>query len=100
MTAIVIRDDAKATWPTGLAGVRVRARDMVQRAMACAAATIMVCAVGVALLQLVAQMLSFPAPIAVPAITFMTAALLNSLRRHLRARARHQSGLRHPDSLR
>lgn len=61
MTAIVIRDDAKATWPTGLAGVRVRARDMVQRAMACAAATIMVCAVGVALLQLVAQILSFPA---------------------------------------
>jgi hypothetical protein len=42
MTAIVIREDAQATWPTGMAGVRVRACDMVQRAIACAAATIMV----------------------------------------------------------
>ena len=100
MTAIVIRDDARATWPTGLAGVRVRACDMVQRAMACAAATIMVCAVGVALLQLAAQILSFPAPIAVTAITLMTAILLNSLRRHLRAHARHRSGLGHAHSLR
>jgi len=100
MTAIVIRDDAGATWPTGLAGVRVRACDMVQRAMACAAATIMVCAVGVALLQLVAEILSFPVPIAVPVITLMVATLLNSLRRHLRARARHRSGLGHPHSLR
>jgi hypothetical protein len=101
MTAIVIRgSDAKATWPTGLAGVRVRVREMVQRAMACAAATIMVCAVGVALLQLVVQILSFPAPIAVIAITLMAATLLNSLRRHLRAQARHRSGLGHPHSLR
>ena len=95
MIAIVIREDAKATWPTGMAGVRVRACDMVHRAMACAAATIMVCAVGVALLQLVAQILSFPAPIAVTAITLMAAALLNSLRSRLRAHARHRSGLGH-----
>ena len=67
MTALVIRN-AKATWPTAVAGVRVRACDMVQRAMACAAATIIVCAVGVALLQLVAEILSFPAPIAVTAM--------------------------------
>jgi hypothetical protein len=100
MTAIVIRADAKATWLTGLAGVRVRACDMVQRAMACAAATIMVCAVGAALLQLVAQILSFPAPIAVTAITLMAATLLNSLRRHLRAHGRRRSGLGHPHSLR
>jgi hypothetical protein len=100
MTAIVIRENAKAPWSTGMAGVRVRACDMVQRAMACAAATIMVCAVGVALLQLVAQILSFPAPIAVTAITLMAAVLLNSLRRHLRAHARHRSGLGHPHSLR
>jgi hypothetical protein len=73
---------------------------MAQRAMACAAATIMVCAVGMALLQLVAQMLSFPAPIAVTAITLMAADLLNSLRRHLRAHARHRSGLGHLHSLR
>jgi hypothetical protein len=99
MTAIVIRH-TKATWPTAMAGVRVRACGMAQRAMACAAATVMVCAVGVALLQLAAQMLSFPAPIAVTAITFMAAALLNSLRRHLRARARHRSGLGHVHNLR
>jgi hypothetical protein len=99
MTAIVIREDANAPWSTGMAGVRVRACDMVQRAMACAAATIMVCAVGVALLQLVAQILSFPAPIAVTAMTLMTAALLNSLCRHLRTPARHRSGQRNPHSL-
>jgi hypothetical protein len=100
MTAIVIREDANAPWSTGMADVRVRACDMVQRAMACAAATIMVCAVGVALLQLVAQILSFPAPIAVTAITLMAAVLLNSLRRRLRAHARHRSRLGHPHSLR
>jgi hypothetical protein len=100
MTAIVIRQDAKATWPTGMVGLRVRACDMAQRAMACAAATIMICAVGVALLQLVAQMLSFPAPVAVTAITLMAAALLNALCRHLRAQARRRSGLGHPHSLR
>ena len=99
MTAIVFRD-AKATWPTAVAGVGGRACDLAQRAMACVAATIMVCAVGVALLQLVVQILGFPAPIAVTAITFMAAALLNALRRHLRARARRRSGLGHPHSLR
>src|SRR5262249_31981874 len=90
MTAIVIRENAKATWLTGMAGLRARACDVVQRAMACAAATVMVCAVGVALLQLVIQVLSFPAPVAVPAITLMAAILLNALRRHLRAQARRQ----------
>ena len=48
--------------------------------MACAAAAVMVCAVGAALLQLVAQMLSFSAPIAITGITVMAAALLHSLR--------------------
>ena len=100
MTAIVIRENAKATWLTGMAGVRTRACDLVQRVMACVAATIMICAVGVALLQLVIQVLSFPAPIAVPAIMLMAAALLNSLRRHLRARARRRSDLGHLYSLR
>jgi len=92
MTAIVIRDNAKATWLTGMAGVRAKACDMVQRAMAYAVATIMICAVGAALLQLVAQILTFPAPIAVTAITLMAAAVLYSLRRHLNTRARHRPG--------
>ena len=34
MAAVVIRDNAKATWLTGLAGVRATAYGMGQRAMA------------------------------------------------------------------
>jgi hypothetical protein len=93
MAAIVIRHNAKATWLTGLADARATARDMGQRAMAFVAAAIMICAVGAALLQLAVQLLSFPAPIAVPGMTLMAAALLNSLRRHLRTRARSQGRL-------
>ncbi len=92
MAAIVIRGNAKATWLTGLASLRAKASAVVRRAMACAAAAVMVCAVGAAMLQLVAQMLSFSAPIAVTGITVMAAALLNSLRRHLRTRAGHRYG--------
>ena len=84
MAAIVIRENAKAAWLTGIAGLRAKAREMLKRGMACAAATVLVCAVGAALLQLVAQILSFPTPIAVTAITLIAAALLNSLRRHMR----------------
>lgn len=75
MAAIVIRDNAKATWLTGLADVRAKACNMIQRAMACAAATILICAVAAALFQLAAELLSFPAPIAVTAMTLMAAAL-------------------------
>jgi 4-hydroxybenzoate polyprenyltransferase len=96
MAAIVIRHNPKAT---RLAGVGATARGMVQRAMAYVAAAVLICAVGAALLQLAVQLASFPAPIAVPAITLMAAALLNSLRRHLRTRARHRSGPGHPHSL-
>jgi hypothetical protein len=96
MAAIVIRDNAKATWLTGLAGVRAQARGMGQRAMACAAATILICAIAAALVQLAAELLSFPAPIAVTAMTLTAAALLNSLCRHLRTPARHQSGPGNP----
>ena len=99
MAAIVIRDNAKATWLTGLAGVRAKACDMIQRAMACVAATILICAVAAALVQLAAELLSFPAPIAVTAMTLMAAALLGSLRRHLRTAARHRSGPGNPHSL-
>ena len=98
MAAIVIRHDPEATRLTGLAGVCATARDMVQRATAYAAAAIMICAVGAALLQLAVQLLSFPAPIAVPGITLMAAVLLNSLRRRLRTRAGHRPGPEHPHS--
>jgi hypothetical protein len=63
---------------------------MARRATACAAAAVLVCAVGAALLQLADQILGFPVPVAVTGLIAMAAALLNSLRRHLRARARHR----------
>jgi len=69
--------------------VRAKAREMVRRAMDCAAATVLICVVSAALLQLVAELLSFPAPIAVTAITVVAAALLNSLRRHIRTQSGH-----------
>jgi len=94
MTVIVIRENAKATWLSGMAAVRATARDMAQRAIACAAAAIIIGAVGAALVQLAAQILSFPAPIAVTAITLMAAALLNWLRRYLRGSRDHQDGHR------
>ena len=99
MAATVIRDNATATWLSGLAGVRAKACDMGQRAMACAAATILIGAVTAALVQLAAELLSFPAPIAVTAMTLMAAALLNSLCRHRRTPARHRSGPGNPHSL-
>lgn len=81
MAVVIISQNAKAAWLNGIAGVRAKAREMARRAMDCAAAAVLICAVGAALLQLVAELLSFPAPIAVTAITVIAAALLNSLRR-------------------
>lgn len=99
MTAIVLRDNAKATCLAGLAGVRQKACDMVQRAMFCVAAMILVCAIVAAVAQLAAELVSFPAPIAITAMTLMAAALLDSLCRHLRTPARHRSGPGTPHSL-
>ena len=99
MAAIVIRDNAEATWLAALAGMRVKTCGMAQRAMACAAATILICAVAAALVQLAAELLSFPAPIAVTAMTLMAVALLDSLCRHLPTSARHRSGRGNPHSL-
>ncbi len=84
MAVIVIRKNAKATWLAGLAGACAKARAMGRRGLAYLAATVMICAVGAAVFQLVAQILSFPAPIAAIAITLIAGALLDWLRRHLR----------------
>jgi hypothetical protein len=84
MAVMVIRGNAKAAWLTGLASLRARASGVVRRAIAWAAAAVMICAVGAALLQLVDQMLSFPAPIAVTGITVTAAALVKALHRQLR----------------
>ena len=91
MAAIVVRENAKAVWLTGTVGVRVTPRGTVRRVMDCAAAFVLVCAVGAALVQLAAELVGLPAPIAVTAITVMAAALLHSLRRHLRIRPGHRS---------
>ncbi len=72
---------------------------MAQRATAYVAAAVLACAVGAALLQLAAQILSFSAPIAVTGLTVMAAALLNSLRRHLRTQARHRYGPANPNGV-
>ena len=92
MAAVVIRENAKAAWLTGLAGACAKARGMIRRATDFAVAAVLVGAVGVVLLELVAELLSFPAPIAVTAITVLAAALLNSLRRHIRARSHAPGG--------
>jgi hypothetical protein len=92
MAALLIRDNATAISLSGLASVRAKAYHIGQRAMARVAATVLIGAVAAALAQLAAELVSFPAPIAVTAMTLMAAALLNSLCRHLRTPARHRSG--------
>ena len=59
-----------------------------QRGMFCAAAAVMVCAIGAALLQLAALIVSFSSPVAITVITLVALLLLNSLRRRIRA-AKH-----------
>jgi hypothetical protein len=96
MAVIVLRENAKATWLTGVAALGAKTRDLVRRGTAYAAAAVLFGAVGAALVQLVAQMLSFPAPIAATAITLITAALLHGLLRHLRTQAGRRYGPRSP----
>jgi hypothetical protein len=68
---------------------------MLQRGLFCAAAAVMVYAIGAALLQLAVMILSFYSPVAITVITLMTVVLLNSLRRRIRA-DRHRFGPRSP----
>ena len=90
MAAIVVKDNANATWLLpGIAGVRAKMRGMVQRAVGYAAAAVMICAVGAALFQLGVQIASFPAPVAVTAFTLFAVALFRSLRRHRALNARY-----------
>ena len=84
MAVIVIRGRAKGTGSTGPASLRGAVSNVSRRAVAFTAAAVMVGAAGAALLQLVGQLLSFPAPVAVTGITVMAAALLTSLRRRSR----------------
>ena len=71
---------------------------MLQRGLACAAATVMICAICMALLQLAVLILSFSSPVAVTMMTVVAAILLNSLRRRIRA-TKHRLGPRNPHSV-
>ena len=71
---------------------------MLQRGLFCAAAAVIVCAIGAALLQLAIMILSFSSPIAITAITLVAVILLNSLRRRIRA-ARHRFWPRNPHGI-
>lgn len=72
---------------------------MVQRGLFCAAAVVMVCAIGVAVLQLAVMILGMSSPVAITVIALVALGLLNSLRRRLRAATRHRFGPRNPHSI-
>lgn len=72
---------------------------MLQRGLFCAAATVMVCAIGAALLQLAVLIFSVSSPLAITAVILVALVLLHSLRRRMRATARHRFGPRNPHSI-
>jgi hypothetical protein len=63
---------------------------MLQRGLFCAAAAVMACAIGAALVQLALLILSFSSPVAITVITLACLVLLNSVRRRRRAALRHR----------
>jgi hypothetical protein len=69
---------------------------MLQRGLSCAAAAVMICAIGAALLQLAVMILSFSSPVAITVIALMAGVLLNSLRRRIRAIIRRRFDPRSP----
>jgi hypothetical protein len=72
---------------------------MFQRGLFCAAATVMVCAIGAALLQLTVMIFSLSSPVAITVIILAALVLLNSLRRRIRVAAGHRFGHRNPHSI-
>ena len=72
---------------------------MLQRGLFCAAAAVMVCAIGAALLQLAILIFSVSSPLAITAAVLVAVALLHSLRRRIRASARHRFGPKNPHSI-
>jgi hypothetical protein len=56
---------------------------MLQRGLFGAAAAIMVCAIGAAVLQLAVLILGMSSPVAITVITLVALVLLNSLRRRI-----------------
>jgi hypothetical protein len=72
---------------------------MIQRGLFCAAAAVMVCAIGAAVLQLAVLILGMSSPVAITLITLLALAGLNSLRRRLRPATRHRFGPRNPHGI-
>jgi hypothetical protein len=72
---------------------------MLQRVLFCAAAAVMVCAIGAAVLQLAVLILGISSPVAITVITLVGLVVLNSLRRRLRPAARHRFGPRNPHGI-
>ena len=74
---------------------------MLQRALARAAAAIMICAVGAAMIQLAIMILGLSRPVAISVLSLAVLAGLNSLRRRVRAAGvRHRLALRDPPGIR
>jgi hypothetical protein len=71
---------------------------MLQRGLACAAAAVMISAIGMALFQVAVLILGFSSPVVVTVITLIAIAGLNSLRRRIRAMTRHRLGPGKPHS--
>jgi hypothetical protein len=59
----------------------------------------MICAIGAALLQLAVLILGLSSPVAITVLILVAVVLLNSLRRRLRASARHRFGPRNPHGI-
>lgn len=57
---------------------------MLQRGLACAAAAVMACAIGAALLRLAILVFGLSSPVAITVICLVVLAGLNSLRRRMR----------------
>ena len=72
---------------------------MLSRGLFCAAAAVMVRAIGAALLQLAILVFSFSAPLAITAITLVAVVVLRSLRRRMRASSRNRFGPRNPHGI-
>ena len=73
---------------------------MLQRGLFCAAAAVMVCAIGAALLQLAILIFGVSSPLAITTAIVAAVVLLHSLRRRTRATGRHRFWPRNPHSIR
>jgi membrane protein implicated in regulation of membrane protease activity len=73
---------------------------MLQRGLACAATTVMISAIVMAMFQVAVLILGFSSPVAVTVITLLAIVLLNSLRRRIRVMTRHRLGPHKPHSIR